>query len=405
MVVNIVFQSGLWSPSPARELRNWESKPFCLHISFWGETGDQFSLGGMHMPWNQKQLLSVLWPLMAIALIVAACGGNDGGSGGEGEETTDPAPTGQSETIYIRWVASSPGATWYPLSAGMGEILENAMPNVRVTVGPGGGKDNPTFVQNGEAQLGWTYGTNSYEAANQLGDYDIPHDKVRHVVTMYAAHLPCAVPANSDIYDFSDVGDRVITFGPATYASNVLGHRIMEMYGWTDETIMQNGGRVEYLEQQAFADLMKDGQGDVLCVLTDPAVAVYRDLDNTLPGGIRFIGIKDDEIWNRFFETYPSYVGLEIPAGYADFKNHTEDIRIPGDVAIIVGSVDVPDEVIYTLLKETFAEANIDKVRGLAGSVKNLSVDMAVQGASIPLHPGARKFYEEIGLDLSNVPE
>jgi len=67
-------------------------------------------------------------------------------------------------------------------------------------------------------------------------------------------------------------------------------------------------------------------------------------------------------------------------------------------MAMIVARPDVPDDVIYTVLKTIFD--NLGEFRGAHSRVADLSLEKALEGMSIPLHPGAVKFYQEKGLKI-----
>jgi TRAP-type uncharacterized transport system substrate-binding protein len=67
------------------------------------------------------------------------------------------------------------------------------------------------------------------------------------------------------------------------------------------------------------------------------------------------------------------------------------------DNALIVTSADIPDDVVYDLVKTTFE--NLDELRQLHASIKDLGHER-LKDIRIPFHPGAIKYYEEIGITL-----
>ena len=65
--------------------------------------------------------------------------------------------------------------------------------------------------------------------------------------------------------------------------------------------------------------------------------------------------------------------------------------------ALFVTSADVPEEVVYQVVKAGFD--NIDQFKGLHPAFANLDpAQMASDGLSAPLHPGAERYYREAGL-------
>ena len=84
-----------------------------------------------------------------------------------------------------------------------------------------------------------------------------------------------------------------------------------------------------------------------------------------------------------------------IPAGM--YTGTDEDIETFGVKATFVSSADVPDEVVYQLIKAVFE--NFDDFKELHPAFANLKKEeMVTQALSAPLHPGAEKYYKEAGL-------
>ena len=89
----------------------------------------------------------------------------------------------------------------------------------------------------------------------------------------------------------------------------------------------------------------------------------------------------------------PYYRTATIPAG---MYNNQEDVKTFGVGATFVSSTDVPDEVVYTVVKAVFE--NFDQFKKLHPAFGNLKeAEMIMDSLSAPLHPGAKKYYEERG--------
>ncbi len=89
----------------------------------------------------------------------------------------------------------------------------------------------------------------------------------------------------------------------------------------------------------------------------------------------------------------PYYRTATIPAGmYGD----NPEITTFGVGATFVSSVDVPEEIVYTVVKAVFD--NFDEFKALHPAFSNLSEEqMIADSLSAPLHPGAEKYYKERG--------
>ena len=89
----------------------------------------------------------------------------------------------------------------------------------------------------------------------------------------------------------------------------------------------------------------------------------------------------------------PYYRKATIPAG---MYNNKEDIITFGVGATFVTSSDVPEEVVYVVVKAVFE--NLDQLKKLHPAFAHLKAEeMIKDGLSAPLHDGAVKYYKEKG--------
>ena len=94
----------------------------------------------------------------------------------------------------------------------------------------------------------------------------------------------------------------------------------------------------------------------------------------------------------------PYYRKATVPAGM--YKGTDHDVTTFGVGATFITSADVPDDVVYTVVKAVFD--NFDDFKALHPAFKNLKEEeMIKDGLSAPLHPGAIKYYKERGLDVT----
>ena len=67
-----------------------------------------------------------------------------------------------------------------------------------------------------------------------------------------------------------------------------------------------------------------------------------------------------------------------------------------GVKATICTTADVPEDVVYDITKTVFE--NLDKLKTLHPALAVLTKQNMLQGLSAPLHPGALKYFKEVGL-------
>ncbi|MDH3660503.1 MAG: TAXI family TRAP transporter solute-binding subunit, partial [Alphaproteobacteria bacterium] len=83
-----------------------------------------------------------------------------------------------------------------------------------------------------------------------------------------------------------------------------------------------------------------------------------------------------------------------IPA--ATYPGQDQDIQTVAKSNLLVARADVDDEVVYQVAKAMFE--NLDFLRNIHDAMYETSLDRALVGVPMPLHPGALRYYQEIGL-------
>ena len=103
----------------------------------------------------------------------------------------------------------------------------------------------------------------------------------------------------------------------------------------------------------------------------------------------------NDDVVSRMLAKRPEAATMIIPAGA--YRGIDQDVESWGTPGTVVASSDVPDEVIYYLVKGVFDDMETFKKQ--SPMYKNLTREWAVTaGKTIPYHPGAEKYYREVGL-------
>jgi len=116
-------------------------------------------------------------------------------------------------------------------------------------------------------------------------------------------------------------------------------------------------------------------------------------MDISTQHDIRILNIAAD-ITQKLTAKYPFLSAAKIPAG--TYKNQTAEVSTVAVNAVLIVSSELKDDVVYNLTKTLFdnqAELGSAHAKG-----KELSLEKAVKGASIPFHPGAVKYFKEKGV-------
>jgi TRAP transporter TAXI family solute receptor len=99
-----------------------------------------------------------------------------------------------------------------------------------------------------------------------------------------------------------------------------------------------------------------------------------------------------DKLNNR----YPLYDWYDFPPGtYPNQQKHIRTIAAPN---VLVTRADIPSDVVYAVTKVIWE--NLATLQQIHGATKDMKLEIAFDGLGAPLHDGALRYYQEVGLDV-----
>lgn len=300
------------------------------------------------------------------------------------------APAAQAQE-FVRMVSGPSGGSWYPLGAKIMQVMQEKIKGISTSNQPGGGISNVLAVNGGDAQIGWSYAHTAFNGYKGKGKFKKANPNIRHFATLYPAMFQVAVRKDSPIKSFEDMKKANISPGKAKWTGTAFAESILKAYGMSFASIKANGGTVYHVDYTESVALMKDKHIDVFMAATSMPQASFIELEHS--PGIRFIGLpkaKLDEILNA----NPGFIPGKMPKGV--YKSLDHDLLTLGIVTNMVVHKDLPDDLVYNMCKVFWA--NHDTFAQVKKIWNRVKVENALNGAAIPVHPGAKKCYDELGV-------
>ena len=344
----------------------------------------------------KKIVALVLAAIMVFALV--ACGGGSTSGGGTTttptESTNTPATTTPAETtpaapsgekVKITLATGGTSGTYYAVGGVIGTVLGPKLTLSELTVeSTGASKANVNMITDGEAQMAILQsdvinyahnGTNTF-----AGEVE---DNALWIAGIYNETVQ--ILAKPGIKNVSDLKGKTVCVGDVGSGTEVNAWQVLGAAGLTENDIKVVNGSF-----QDGVDMLKDGKIDAaFTVAGAPTTAI---VDYATTNELNLVSLSDSELAAIRAE-YPFLVQDNLPAG--TYTGQASEVVCVAVQAALVASEDLSEDVVYEITKGLFD----NKAELEAGHAKFGFLDPATAGiGSVPLHPGAEKYYKEIGV-------
>ncbi len=280
------------------------------------------------------------------------------------------------------------GGTFNTFANAMAVYVPKNMDDIKVSaVGSGGSVENVKRVASGESDFGLCYAVDSaLGRAGQLPKDSKKYDGLRAMGFLYGAPAQLVVRANSDIKTAKDLEGKKVGVGNAGSGAAASAERFFRHLGVWDNF------KPQFLGYSAAASAFKDGKIDAFWVLVGyPNRSI---IEASVQVDIRLIDVGKDATESGFYDAY-AYIPVEIPAGtYGEGMPACSTFQ---DATFLCANVEVPTDVVYGIMKTLWSKDGMAAMAAAKKTFKTMTLENAFDGASVPLHPGAVKFWEEHG--------
>jgi uncharacterized protein len=285
----------------------------------------------------------------------------------------------------MKFATGRQGGSQYPVSVALSQIMEKVPGVGSVTLTPGGGASNIVAVNNGLADLGITLSVSARDGMDGKPPYK---SKMSNYVQLFALHafkMVVLVPAESPIKSFKDLAGKKVNTGPKGFTITEVARKIFAMEHMKVD--------MQYLRITAAVQQFKDGHLDALLYSPSDRYAPFIDL--ALARKIRLVPLPE-ELMVRLLKEEPTFYRSEFPVAsdiYKNLVNKVTTLAYPN--IIIANKKKVSDSQAYLIAKAV--AANMDKVAAVEPSLKTFDKKDMAQSVGVPIHPGAAKFFKEMG--------
>ncbi len=298
------------------------------------------------------------------------------------------AAAGVQAAEFINILTGGTSGVYYPLGVALSQIYSKAIPEAKSSVqATKASAENLNLIQAGRGELAFTLGDALSDAwkGNADAGFKTPLKKLRAVAAIYPNYIQIVASADSGIKTLADLRGKRVSVGAPKSGTEINARAILKGAGLSYADL----GRVEYLPFGESVELMKNRQIDATLISAGLGVSAIRDLATSVKMVIVSIPpavvAKIDD---------PAYQAAVIPAN--TYEDQTADVPTVAIGNVLVTRADLPADTVYKMTKAMFT--HLPELVAAHSAAKAIKLENAVKGLPIPLHPGAAKYYREVGL-------
>lgn len=305
------------------------------------------------------------------------------------------ADAARAQQQFFRIGTGGTGGTYFPVGGMIANAISEASGTgvkglVATAVASNGSLANINAIGAGQFEAGLTQADVAYWAWSGTGLFEgrPKVDSIRFVANLYPESVQIVVKRGSGIRSVADLKGKRVSLDEPGSGTLIDARIVLAAYGLTDRDV-----KPEYLKMGPAADRMRDGALDAFFTVGGWPTGAIAELASS-QGGIDLLPVDGDAA-QRLLRQYSFFSADVIPADAYKGSAETKTIAVG---AQLVTSAKLADALVHDITKALWNDATRKMLDAGHAKGKLIRKETAVDGAGIPLHPGAERFYREAGI-------
>ncbi len=299
---------------------------------------------------------------------------------------------------YVLTTATT-GGTYYPVGVALATIAHAQLyesEGISLTaISSAGSLENVKLLRDNQAQFAILQGPFGAWSWNGEGPVSNPQTHIRSVSALWqnVEHfvLLSDLAATGQIMDLDLLdGDRYV-LGARNSGAEQTGRFILETLGIDYEAKFN----LAYMGYGPTTSAIQDGNIVGMNIPAGAPVSSITQAYALLGDRLTILNWTQEEL-DKINAKYPLWDWYEFPPG--TYPNQTELIRTVASPNVLVTREDISDEVVYRVTKVIWE--NLATLQEIHRATKDMRLEIAIEGLGAPLHPGAMRYYREVGLSI-----
>ena len=284
------------------------------------------------------------------------------------------------------------GGTGYILGAGIASVTKKYLPGVEMVVEPTTGSlemvrrilERDQMKKEGFGIFGTI---DAYNAFKGLKEYvGKPYPNLRAITFLWGADIYLVVPASSPIKSYADIKGKRVGMAGAGSSISLIAFSLLEAHG-----VKREDFKPYFYVYKETMEGIKDGSLDAGFLGGSYPMASYTEL--SLTHNVRIVPV-DEMVIGQMVKGSPYYYRGVVKA--KSYRGLEQDTPILGFAVGLFTHANVSADFVYNIVKNLYEHRT--EYYQVHLSAKEMTPETALKGIPIPLHPGADKYFKEIGI-------
>jgi TRAP transporter TAXI family solute receptor len=319
---------------------------------------------------------------LAAVILACALAASCGGGGGEGG---DAAP----ERVFLSMGTAPPGGAFFVVGSALAEVLNEFGAGFgwnATAEATSGSQENIRRLDTGEIDFAMSNAAITYFAVRGSEGWDKAYP-MRTVMTLAPNVALFISPAGSGVETIEDLRGERVGVGPAGAGFEYFVGPLLAAHGLTYDDFSPLNAT-----QSGAVDLLADGAA--AAVFVGGAVPTASITQASASQDIHFIPF-DEDVRQQLIDEYLFFGPATIPAGTYRGQDEPFEGLDTGSMHLITSAA-ASDDLVYNVTKTLYEQRASVVEKHAAGRAINPA--NVVRGTGTEFHPGAIRFYQEIGI-------
>ena len=304
---------------------------------------------------------------------------------------------GAAEVTTLRFAAGGLGGDWYIIAAGLMQLVSEKDNTIKLDVVPGAGLENVARVGAKEVDMALSQTPNDKCAFDGTAPFTEAYPDIRGGYKGLGVDVcQFVVTKGTGLETFEDLVNQKypvkLVVEPQGSTDPLFLSRVLGFYGVDFATIEKWGGSVKFMGYDDQIVYMKDKHANAVFQMASAPQPSIQEMAFSKVD-LRLLKYSD-ELRKYLIEKY-ACSNFVIPKGTYSFLE--EDATNSAAEVSLIFHKDVPEDVVYRIIK--IICENAERVKSISPTLVTLfnPSPASCTGLGIPIHPGAEKYYKEVG--------